>query len=188
MTDSKRLFIATFLNDDEKEFVANLISANDNLLSSYKPDVRFVSPDKWHLTWMFLGYCQKEIESGILEILEETALSCAVQKIDYDKFLIWPSSREPRVGVLESSFPPVKFVHSVEQMQRRLSAILQNPGEKYAKFRPHISIARFKNRCFDNQDFDTSTLPLVQKIDQVALVESDVKVYNIVEKFSLRQD
>ncbi|MCW5824739.1 MAG: hypothetical protein KIT34_18215 [Cyanobacteria bacterium TGS_CYA1] len=188
MTDTRRLFVASFLTEPEEAKLAKLTDTNQKLIQTHKPDVRFVSPCKWHLTWMFLGDCNKELEPKILKILKETSQSCSAQEIIYDKFSIWPSSNRPRVGVLESSSPPQEFVQSVEQMQMRLTPLLQNPGEQHANFKPHITIARFKNKCFDQHELDTSTLPLTQKVDHVALVMSDFKAYTIIEKFTLRQE
>ncbi len=71
-----RLFIATFLNESEKDLLASLLGSSKS----------FISSDKWHLTWMFLGDCKKELEPEILQILEETATNCKSQKITYEKF------------------------------------------------------------------------------------------------------
>jgi len=184
----KRLFIASFLSDDEKTCIDALRQSNKNLIASHKPNVRFVTPEKWHLTWMFLGDCKKKLELEILKIIEETAQSCASQQMVYDRFAIWPSDQKPRVGVLESSMPPFEFISSVEQMQKRLAPLLENPGEQHAKFKPHITIARFKNKCFTQNEFDTNKLPLIHSINEVALVMSDMKTYEVIEKFSLRQE
>lgn len=173
-----RLFIATFLNEAEKDFLASLLDSNKS----------FVSPDKWHLTWMFLGDCKKEREAEILQILEETATNCKSQNITYDKFSIWPSRMKPRVGVLESSTAPSEFIDSVEQMQKRLAPLLTNPGEQHAHFKPHITIARFKNQSIDQTEFNTEFLPLIQNVSEVALIMSDFKSYKIIEKFPLRQE
>lgn len=173
-----RLFIATFLNEAERDFLASLLDSNKS----------FVSPDKWHLTWMFLGDCSKEREAEILQILEETATNCKSQNITYDKFSIWPSRMKPRVGVLESSTAPGEFIDSVEQMQKRLAPLLTNPGEQHARFTPHITIARFKNKSIDQFQFKSEKLPLIQAINEVLLAKSDFKSYKIIEKFSLRQE
>lgn len=173
-----RLFIASFLNKAEKEFLASLLDSNKS----------FVSSDKWHLTWMFLGDCKKELESEILQILNETAATCTSQRITYDKFSIWPSINRPRVGVLESTSPPREFTNSVEQMQKKLTPLLTSPGEQHAHFKPHITIARFKNKSIDQVQFNTESLPLIQNISEVALVMSDFNSYKIIEKFSLRQE
>ncbi|MDX2107566.1 MAG: 2'-5' RNA ligase family protein [Candidatus Melainabacteria bacterium] len=188
MTDTRRLFIASFLKESEKGQLTKLTDLNKTLVQAHKSDVRFVSPCKWHLTWMFLGNCKKELEPKILEIIKETSLECFAQNIVYDKFSVWPSSKKPRVGVLESLLPPEEFVQSVEQMQKRLSPLLENPGEHHAKLKPHITFVRFKNKCFDQHELDTSMLPLIQKVDHVALVKSDFKAYTIIEKFTLRQE
>lgn len=173
-----RLFIATFLNESEKDLLASLLGSSKS----------FISSDKWHLTWMFLGDCKKELEPEILQILEETATNCKSQKITYDKFSIWPSSNRPRVGVLESSAPPSEFVASVEQMQKKLAPLLTSPGEQHGHFKPHITIARFKNQSIDQTQFNTESLPLIQNVSEVALVMSDIKSYKVIEKFSLRQE
>lgn len=188
MTDTRRLFIASFLKESEEAQITKLTDSNQKLMQAHKPEVRFVSEDKWHLTWMFLGDCKKELEATVLAILKETSHSCTAQEIVYDKFSIWPSSKRPRVGVLESNSPPQEFVRSVERMQKRLFPPLESPGEQHANFKPHITIARFKRHCFDQQELDTSTLPLIQKVDDVALVMSDFKAYTIIEKFTLRHE
>lgn len=188
MNDTRRVCIASFLKESEEGQLIKLTDLNKTLVQAHKSDVRFVVPCKWHLTWMFLGNCKKELEPKFLEILDETSQSCTVQNIVYDKFSIWPSSKRPRVGILESLLPPGEFVQSVEMMQKRLAPLLENPGEQLVKFKPHITIARFKNKCFDQHELDTSTLPLTQKVDHVALVMSDFKAYTIIEKFTLRQE
>jgi len=188
MNDTRRLFIASFLKDSEKENLKSVIEANEDLIASYKTDARLVGPLKWHLTWMFLGDCNKELENQIIDLLEETSKKCSSQQIVYDKFSIWPSSKRPRVGVLESSKPPVEFILAVEQMQKKLSPMLLNPGEQHAKFNPHITIARFKNKCFEQSQFNMSRLPFTQNVDDVALVISDFKTYSILEQFQLRPE
>lgn len=173
-----RLFIATFLNESEKDLLASLLGSSKS----------FISSDKWHLTWMFLGDCKKELEPEILRILGETASTCYAQTIKYDKFSIWPSINRPRVGVLESSTPACEFIDSVEQMQKKLVPLLTNPGEQHAHFKPHITIARFKNKSIDQVQINTESLPLIQNVSEVALVMSDFKSYKVIEKFPLRQE
>ncbi len=173
-----RLFIATFLNEAEKDLLASLLGSGKS----------FISSGKWHLTWMFLGDCKIEMELKILQILEETAANCTSQQITYDKFSIWPSNARPRVGVLESSAPPREFTASVEQMQKRLAPLLTNPGEQHARFTPHITIARFKNKSIEEIQFKSENLPLTQLVSEVALVMSDFKSYKVIEKFPLRQE
>ncbi len=173
-----RLFIATFLNEAEKDSLASLLDSS----------TAFVSSDKWHLTWMFLGDCKIELELKILQILEETAINCASQNITYDKFSIWPSNARPRLGVLESSAPPREFTASVEQMQKKLAPLLTNTGEQHAHFKPHITIARFKNKRIEEIQFRSENLPLTQLVSEVALVMSDFKAYKVIETFPLRQE
>ncbi len=182
-----RLFIGSFLSDDEREIVRTLMSSKMSLGLKWGKSFRFAALEKMHLTWMFLGDCDDQCQENIRSIIADTANKVQPCTIEYDRFAIWPNERFPRVGVLLASNPSAELVSSVEEMQSRIKPLLQNPGSEHGKYKAHITLFRFKAKCFSVAEFNTSEhLPLKQTINEVALIRSDLQNYEILEVFPLK--
>lgn len=155
----------------------------------------------------------REVETAIGKLAEEVDGVGLVPRyqsleIDYDRIELWPNSRRARLGVLAAAEAPDKVL--------QLGLILEGALDKYKPeaernkrprdFRPHITVFRVDqprrntpqggrggNRpsSMDEADIEIppGTLPIKQRIDTVALIESCMNiqppVYKVLRSFSL---
>jgi len=63
----KRLFLGTFLPDEDKLRLKEVQNANENLPERFRAKVRWVNDQKLHLTWLFLG----NLEEDAIERLQQ---------------------------------------------------------------------------------------------------------------------
>lgn len=164
----------------------DLIDSRAHLAERWGKSFRFVPPQKLHLTWMFLGDCDDKTQELVLEILDAKVKKANESyELDYDKFAIWPKECSPRVGVLIASKPPESFVQLVQNIQAEISPLLKSPGVQHEKYKPHITLIRFKAKCFSIADFQDH-LSFKQSISEVSLIRSDLQSYETIASFKLK--
>ncbi len=127
-----RLFIALPVPDD----IADELTA----LQSGVPDARWVPPENFHVTLCFAG----EVQGAVMRDLEEELSDATGPKFPValggvDQL---SSGKQPRalVALVERS-------DRLERLQQKVSTITRHCGVEVErrKFRPHITLARFRN-------------------------------------------
>jgi 2'-5' RNA ligase len=169
----RRLFIGTFL--PEKDRAALLVDAEsaEKLSALWGRKIRWVRPEKLHLTWVFLGGVEEEripeIEARVSAVLH----GFGPMDIAYAKPTLWPHARNARTFVLQPERAPEDVVRLGETIKRELKEYAEKLDIKY---RPHITLARMdstKQRIEVPDWFaPLKHLPLVHHIDRVDIIES----------------
>ncbi len=196
MPDGARLFVGTFLGDQEIAAVNSLEKANPNLSDQWNIRARFVPNEKLHLTWLFLGNVERSkipaIERDLQTAIDEWKISSKVESliIRYDRLQVWPTLNSPRVLVLEAT-EDIKLIRALNKsISMHLQAFCQSKDEveRFDVFRPHITVCRFSaqkgpklenNRELSGFKIPEKILPIIQKIGSLSLIESDLNSESI---------
>ena len=191
---AKRLFIGTMLPAPSQQAVADLRqSIEGDLAARWNCKLRWVRPDKLHITLLFLGICEPEQEAEIRKILTRLAPSLPQTQISYEEFEIFYSQKRPNAAVLLPAQVEEQLAEIGSKFRAELSQFCQKQDETHA-FRPHLTLFRFpadnKTRyTVDGKLNLDKWLPLEQEIKQFSLIESHTGSqgadYIIVEEFAL---
>ncbi len=127
-----RLFIALPVPDDVADTLATLQSG--------VPDARWVPAENFHVTLCFAGEVQGAVGRDLEEELSDIAgAPFPVSLAGVDQF---SSGKQPRalVAMVEKS-------DQLDWLQQKVSTVARNCGIgiERRKFRPHITLARFRN-------------------------------------------
>lgn len=190
MTD-RRVFIGTFLAAQDQERLGALRAGQEQLTAQWQCNVRFVRPEKLHLTWFFIGAVAPEEIGEIGAICAQEAQNYGPMEMQFVTPTFWPSARGARMLVLQPE--------SVPQPVIELAAALKSRCRKWAKhedkrYRPHITLMRFegvdrKQRLELPDSFPlTERLPVPLHVQMISLIESHLGAggaYEALENFSL---
>jgi len=169
----KRLFVAIKLSPDE-----NFLRIYDFLKQNLKQDlIKWVEPDKLHLTLKFLGETRNEKIPIIKQLLTEFVKGKKTLELNFDKVGIFGSSYDPKV---------IWFgINQNEQIKEFGHKILQHFHENGFKqdrqnFVPHLTIGRIKK--LENKRYFQSVIDKVKnepiqsfQINEIILYQSILK-------------
>lgn len=152
--------MATSLHYDGVKRLETLSRANDHLDEKWKVRVRWVSAEKLHLTWLFLGEVDEELVDDVAESLGEAVGSRAWNSssasnsvpasnngsvsVAYDHFELWPSPRKARLGVIVPSTVAPEIAEVARAISNSLSKFLSADQQEANKrpFTPHLTAMR----------------------------------------------
>jgi RNA 2',3'-cyclic 3'-phosphodiesterase len=141
MSDILRLFIALPLPAEVKLVLQTQQDTLRAHLQDYDKDIRWTTPDQWHLTLAFLGATNRERLPHIQSAMERAAKPIRVFRLETTTLGAFPSSRRPSVLWLGVGGD----LTSLQTLQLRLSEALSGmiqPDDK--EFKPHLTLARLK--------------------------------------------
>lgn len=194
----KRLFIATFLEEAEREKLADFQLKNKDLVERNLGLVlRSPQARNLHLTWKFLGNVEDETIPYIQECLDEALQmfqsSAQALKLEFKSLELWPSKRNPRVCVAIPARKPEK----VMALSKTISdSLKQFESSKSKSFRPHITVYRVKKQMQKSEPEDEYELQSNWKaikldINEIDLVESDLSTgkpeYEVISSYKLNR-
>jgi len=135
-----RTFIAVDLSASMRNYLGRITQELGKYLS--KGDVRWIDPDKIHLTLRFLGETDKDKLELIYGIIGESASQCSPFDLELGKLGCFPNANRPRViwvGFRTDS-------DSLYSLQGSLEKKIVNLGWKPEgrKFHPHLTLGRVK--------------------------------------------
>lgn len=137
----KRLFIAINLPKNIKK---NIVMEIEKFRYNFTNDVRFLEPENWHITLVFLGYQPEENLPAILEAMEETSQQFSVQEIEFAGISYGPIAATPRMVWLNGSEATSKSLSVIKEF---LENALVDKGIRFQResrgFKAHITLARF---------------------------------------------
>jgi 2'-5' RNA ligase len=137
----KRLFLALPLSDAA---AARLWTAWEPLRISSR-QIRWITPDQFHITLVFLGDTGEELIPDIVRIMEDTGARYSEYPIISGGADHFPPSGHPRV-LFESLR---EGVTRTATLQRHLARELSSLAElEKRKFHPHITMARIKAKNY----------------------------------------
>ena len=189
----KRLFIGTMLPVEDAEKIAEMRqSIEPKLQEWWDCELRWVRPDKLHITWLFLGNCDEANQEKIKEALPKLLDRQPRLQVTYEDFTMFGSKGRPNAVVLL----PKQLDSAVLELGERLRDNLDRYCEKANeyKFNPHLTLFRFPRdtkkdyRVEDGLDI-SKYVPLQQRIEKLSLIEShtgnDGVDYRIISEYAL---
>jgi 2'-5' RNA ligase len=174
---TKRLFIGSLLAEEQRQTLLDLRKELSCLLAQSwnNAALRWVRPDKLHITWLFLGDCDEAGERAVRAILREKLAGVLRLSLSYEKLEIFGPPGRPKALVLLSP-------HAGAPVQELSSLIRKNLGHFCQKkedlsFRPHLTLCRFpygyRQRTVMPELGELARfLPVVQEISCLSLIES----------------
>ncbi|MGC9046539.1 MAG: RNA 2',3'-cyclic phosphodiesterase [Minisyncoccia bacterium] len=149
-----RLFIAINFNDDFRKMIGNKVNELKTKFTNYD-FIRFLPPENWHLTILFLGYQNEEKLNTIQTIVKKYNLLDKVA-INFNSITYGPINQTPRMIWINTNN---KTSQLLGQMQQKISNDLLSHQISFQQenrtFNGHITIARFLKSSF----FQKSPLP-----------------------------
>jgi len=114
-------------------------------LKSAHADVRWVSPEKIHLTLKFFGNIEEPRIDSIFKSIEEPVRNTPPFSLKVQGVGAFPSMKNPRViwmGLVNGS-------QILSSFQEEIEAQLEKTGfqPEDRPFRPHLTLGRMKSRC-----------------------------------------
>lgn len=190
-----RLFVGTFLPENQQSELAGIKEKNQELQEKWEQRVSFVGRGNFHITWLFLGEIEKK---RIPRLSKELAI--LVNRVDrkdfapgplsikYDKLELWPSPQIARLGVITSHVVAKEIRLLANSICTGLEPFIERVGKNHKQkdFKPHITVMRLRgagkrqtnhSRIFDVGEMHgfEQLLPFVQSLDHVSLIESDLR-------------
>ncbi len=160
-------------------------------------DVRWVTPERLHLTLKFLGSVPKEKVPEIEEVLRGIANNCLHFAIRLDGIGAFPSTRRPQTVWLGLGGDTA----ALSTLADRIEAAVEPLGfaRERRPFRPHLTLGRVRSSrglrdlATELEQRATETSAGIAKvewrIDEIALIRSDLKptgpVYTELSRFPL---
>jgi 2'-5' RNA ligase len=193
-----RLFIGTFVAQSDQEKIAELQQQNSLLEEKWKRKVRWVKPEKLHMTWLFLGSVGEELIQPVSDMLANLIAKELGKEqerrpmtISFEKCEIWPDARKPRQVVLRPEHVDERILNLARTLRNGLLEFYfdQSEKEEARTFRPHVTLLRVERRQQEPQRFTRTAnirlktsdiegvdaaLPVVLNLDKIALVESSL--------------
>ena len=172
MADTKRTFIAVDLSPSVRARFDEL----QRLLRPAGADVRWVKPDRAHLTLKFLGEATAEQIEAIEAALDEIAPATAPFDVAFGGVGVFPNERRPRVlwtGITEG-------VEELRSLAAAIDARAEAAGFERERrgFSAHVTLGRFRspsgwerlrelvgtNAAFDAGRLEAREVALIQSI------------------------
>jgi 2'-5' RNA ligase len=172
VADTKRTFIAIDLNPS----VRARFEALQQLLKPAGADVRWVKPDRAHLTLKFLGEATAEQIEAIGTALDEIAPATAPFEVAFGSVGVFPNERRPRVlwvGITDG-------VEALRSLAAAVDARAEAAGFERERraFSAHVTLGRFRspsgwerlrelvasNAAFDAGRLEAREVHLIQSI------------------------
>ena len=174
---TKRLFIGTLLSPEQRRLLSDLKAELAPVFAQswVNCKLRFVKPEKLHITWLFIGDCQDGIETVISKILASRLAGISPVSLQYEQLEIFGSKTRPRALVLSSGTAQAEIQELGTLIRKNLGHFCQKKED--LSFRPHLTLARFphgyRQATALKPELDLiKYLPLKQDIACVSLIES----------------
>jgi RNA 2',3'-cyclic 3'-phosphodiesterase len=136
----RRLFVGTFLPKSDQDSLGELQEHSEKLAAEWQRKLRWVRPEKLHLTWVFLGSVDEdyipEIQSKLTALLAEQPPLDVV----YSKPTFWPGPKHARTFVLTPDTVSDEVMNLADRIKRDMKPYAEKIEPKY---RPHITVMRF---------------------------------------------
>ena len=181
---SLRCFIALPTSSDVKD----AIGALQKKLIATDADVRWETPDKFHITLKFLGNCEASRLSLLTAQLELLPRNVSSLRVSYNKVGAFPDEPRPRVVWIgaEPHETLMRLQNDVEALCERFGFEREN-----RTFHPHITLGRVKgtkNMGRLTETLKSFTLKPIQAVGtHFDLIRSDLKpsgsIYTVLRSF-----
>ena len=171
MQNTIRAFTAIHLTLEVRDYLGQLVAE----LAEQVPyrTVRWVKPDRMHLTLRFIGETEKNLIPQIGHALDEIAGRQPQFSLFLDGFGCFPNCQRPRVlwaGVGGD-------VDAASRLKEEIDAALVPLGWELENrpFRPHLTVGRVKDsRQLASQRWPETLQSLAIPVDSIHLIESEL--------------
>lgn len=151
MTDPLRLFIGTGLCGAGQRSLERLYQKREAIDFNWPGKISWTPPEKWHLTWLFLGDMPVGELGELKERLIQIPSSVSAPIFQLNRLEIWPSIRRPRMAVWCGDG------EALSPVAARIRTVFSDfPADK--PFCPHVTLARFR----PNRNRTTKSRPTTQ--------------------------
>ena len=156
---------------------------------SLDPEIslRWVPPENWHVTLVFLGEVADHLISALVDVVAPVVGGYRQMVLPLGGVEWFPSPSKPRLLTLRAEPPP-----QLCEMQKSLAAALRRDGFQLEQraWRPHLTLARYRG---PRKRFSAPSLPAVKpvpmELQAVTLFQSilgkSAPVYQPVQHFGL---
>jgi len=107
-------------------------------------EIRFLRPEGWHITLLFLGEQDDEDITRVTSAVKETAFEFECPEIVLEKFSLAPPGKKPKMIWLETD---AKTSSALSEIKDVLEDKLADNGVRFQrehrKFNGHVTLARF---------------------------------------------
>lgn len=171
MQKTIRAFIAIHLPREVKTYLGHL--AED--LAGQVPNrvVRWVRPDRMHLTLRYIGETEKNLVPELGHALDQTAAKQRQITLHLEGFGCFPNCKRPRVlwaGVAGEVGAAGRLKANIDMALVPLGWEAEN-----RPFRPHLTVGRVKDsRIVASQQWPKNVRPLAIPVKAIHLVESEL--------------
>lgn len=170
MPERKRLFTASPVAPQSRDVLNAIYEHREKLSSQIAGGSRWVPPEQWHLTWLFLG----DIGANQIPDFQDRLSSCLqnlpVVTARLQDLVLWPNEKRPNVLVCRIA-PSPALSHVCEVIHQAWPEVRDDK-----QFRPHVTLARIKTERASRKvhtPFQPDPLPESEwTIDNVVLYQS----------------
>ncbi|MFL7837718.1 MAG: RNA 2',3'-cyclic phosphodiesterase [Candidatus Promineifilaceae bacterium] len=171
MKETIRTFIAIHLPQEVKDYLGEL---TDNLAGQVpRHSVRWVKPDRMHLTLRFIGETEKNLLPMVAKALDEVAAGQRPFNLNLEGFGCFPNCKRPRVLWAGLGGD----VDSAGQLKNDIDAALIPLGwdKEDRPFQPHLTAGRVKDsQAIAGQRWPDKLKVLPIPVNSIYLIESEL--------------
>jgi len=169
-----RLFVGTFLGEEERTRLAELADKHGERLSlEWDRKVRWVKPEKLHITWIFLGEHEETVVDPVLTRLGALLKGQEPFSLSYELPVFWPSPRKARMCALV----PGTVSDEVSSLGSKVRRALREFTEKEEKkFRPHLTLFRLGQANKQRME-----IPDWMEMDRILPIRHDIRSINLIQ-------
>ena len=163
-----RIFVALTL---EKDFNDQIIEIKKDLKANLLKDanISWQKNDQHHLTVYFVGEMEPEQITQMNENLNQINLTGFSRTIELTGITFFPNESSQVLSALVKPDPHLKTLH--EEVEKIVVNI--GFGSELKAYKPHITLARFKEKDRPQYEFELFDEPLKGKIKQLDVFESE---------------
>ncbi len=135
--------------------------------------LRWVPPENWHITAVFLGETAAASVGRVVDAVDPVASRHAPLSVSLDCLEWFPSALKPRLLTLRVEPAPALMT-----LQAELAAALRRAGfhSEQRSYRPHLTLARLKgSRKLVTPPALLPITPMAAQLDELVLFESQLK-------------
>ena len=168
----------TFIAVDLNQSIRNVLGGISQELSKYlsKADVRWVHPDKIHLTLRFLGETEKEKLEPLYEAMGESARQSERFHLALGNLGCFPNPKRPRVIWIGLTLDSNGLYSLQRSLEEKVVSLGWNSERR--KYHPHLTLGRVKNA----PAVVKAQLPWGSKISGRQIEVSTIQLYESILK------
>lgn len=187
-----RLFVGTFIEESHRKLLLELKQVNRSLDTRWQRKLRWVQPERQHLTWFFIGDVPKEkvtdVEQKLAAAVEKFSNSLtpdtasSFSQLTFESAELWPNPRKCRQLVLCAKHFSGHITALANEITRSLKQFSDPDAKHYDTFRPHITLFRLdaprskdaERPAIEHISGLSDALPFTIDLGRISLIESDL--------------